>query len=108
MCQYHLLKKTVNQDGANGKQQGWHGFCTLGTMPRMDKPKPPKPPPKPSRKTNRKPVQYPTDWLDLAWDMANDRKQPVLWFLLELIAKQADAEKRSRPRLPWEDPSAAP
>jgi len=55
--------------------------------------------------TPRKPVQLPADWLRLAQEMAAERPTPVMWFLVELIRKEAESQKRADiPPVPWQLP----
>jgi hypothetical protein len=53
----------------------------------------------------RKPVQFPADWLQLARELAEERPMPVVWFLVELVKREAEAKgKKELPPLPWVTP----
>lgn len=55
-------------------------------------------------KTPRTSVQVPNDWLKVARQRASTKQQPVLWYLLSLIQKDAaEAGVADLPPLPWED-----
>ncbi len=52
--------------------------------------------------TPRQPVQIPVDWLKVARDLAEDRPMPVVWLLVELVKREAEAKgKTDLPPLPW-------
>jgi hypothetical protein len=56
-------------------------------------------------KTPRKPVQFPIDWLAVAQGIASERPMPLMWYLVELIKKDAEqASKKNLPPLPWSLP----
>lgn len=59
---------------------------------------------KPAKQSQRDrlPVQLPADWGKLVTSRAADFRQPVLWYLLSLIAADADKAGVKRPSLPWE------
>ena len=44
----------------------------------------------------------PEEWHRLLHQLADSRKQPMIWYLQGLVAKDADQQKVSRPKLPWE------
>ncbi len=50
----------------------------------------------------RVPVQIPKSWMKLARKLASDAKQPVLWFILGMIAEKAQESDVEHPVLPWE------
>ena len=52
--------------------------------------------------TKRKPMLIPEEWHRLLHQLADSRKQPMIWYLQGLMAKDADQQKVSRPKLPWE------
>ena len=55
-----------------------------------------------THRSPRKPVQFPEDWLDVAKDLASDRPMPVVWLLVELVKREAEAKgKTELPALPW-------
>lgn len=61
---------------------------------------------KPSGKnvTPRKPVQVPVAWLEVARERARANRQPLLWYLIDLIKKDAEANGRTEfPTEPWEE-----
>lgn len=61
---------------------------------------------KPSGKnvTPRKPVQFPVPWLDVARERARANRQPLLWYLVDLVKKDAEANGRTEfPTEPWEE-----
>jgi hypothetical protein len=58
-------------------------------------------PPNPDRRP-RKPIQLPDAWADLAKELANKRRQPTVWLLLELLAELAKKEGLKPPKAPWE------
>jgi len=52
--------------------------------------------------TPRKPVQFPEDWLKVARTLAADRPTPVVWLLVELVKREAEAKGvKNLPPLPW-------
>lgn len=53
--------------------------------------------------TQRKPIQFPIDWYKLAYRMAAKKQQPMTWYILKLIADDAEKEGIDRPKLPWEN-----
>ena len=56
-------------------------------------------------KTPRKAMMIPTTWLDVARATARANRQPVLWYVLTLIEK--DARERGveeLPPMPWDEP----
>lgn len=56
------------------------------------------------RKTERSPVQVPKAWLAVARKLAAANKQPVLWYLLNLIHAEAEeAGMTDLPPLPWDE-----
>lgn len=48
--------------------------------------------------TPRRTVQLPLDWLAVAQEIAGDRQMPVMWYLIDLLKR--DAEATGRPNLP--------
>ena len=55
-------------------------------------------------KTPRTSVMIPDAWLDIARRRAGTRPMPTLWYLVELIRKDAEAAgETSFPPAPWED-----
>ena len=54
--------------------------------------------------TPRKPVQMPMPWYKLTSKLASNKKQPMLWYLMSLLAKEAEEANIERPKLPWEEP----
>lgn len=55
-------------------------------------------------KTPRTSVMIPDAWLDIARKRAATRPMPTLWYLIELIRKDAEVNGESRfPPAPWED-----
>lgn len=55
------------------------------------------------RKTPRTPVQFPVDWLRVARLQAAKRKQAVLWYLIDLIRSDAEADGvEDLPLPPWD------
>ncbi len=54
-------------------------------------------------KTPRTSVQVPNEWLAIARKRAGAKEQPVLWYLIRLIQKDAiEAGIPDLPPLPWE------
>lgn len=55
--------------------------------------------------TPRRPVQFPTDWLKVARELAEERPMPLMWLLVELVRREAEAKgKQNLPPLPWVTP----
>lgn len=53
--------------------------------------------------TPRKTVQIPVDWLRVAQEIAAEGPTPVMWYLIDLIRKDAEAKGRKAiPPLPWQ------
>jgi hypothetical protein len=52
--------------------------------------------------TERTTIQIPSPWLKVARTMASERRQPVLWFILGLIAEEAAKSGVATPPLPWQ------
>jgi hypothetical protein len=65
----------------------------ISTMPRK----------KSEHKTPRVGVQIPKPWADLARKLAAKNRQPMLWLLLDLLAKEAAEQDEEHPPLPWEE-----
>lgn len=59
--------------------------------------------PKDDHKVPRIAVQIPKPWHDFARKMASKRKQPMLWYILAVLAEDADKEGEDHPALPWEE-----
>ncbi len=58
--------------------------------------------------TPRKTVQLPQDWLRLAQELAAERPMPVMWLLIDLLKREAEAKgKKALPPLPWAVPPTA-
>lgn len=56
----------------------------------------------------RKTIQLPQEWLRVAQEMASGRPMPVMWYVIELIRKDAEAAKKAGlPPTPWQ-PQPAP
>lgn len=81
-----------------------HGFYYLirvyamrknGIIPDMGRPAD-------KNREERVPVQIPKSWMKLARKLASDAKQPVLWFILGMIAEKAQESDVEHPVLPWE------
>ncbi len=53
--------------------------------------------------TPRQPVQIPVPWVKLTRSLAAKQKQPLLWYLLSLVADAAEAADMEHPPLPWEE-----
>lgn len=54
-------------------------------------------------KTPRQPIQFPKDWLAIVRQMAERRRQPMLWVLISLVEQGAKADKITPlPPMPWE------
>lgn len=53
-------------------------------------------------KTPRQNVQFPIQWFKLARQLASGRAQPTLWFLLRILAEEAQRQGVEHPPLPWE------
>jgi hypothetical protein len=52
--------------------------------------------------TPRKAVQFPADWLAVAQRRAGKRPAPVMWYLIELIKRDAEADgDTDLPPTPW-------
>ena len=52
--------------------------------------------------TPRKTVQLPQDWLRVAQEMAASRPMPVMWLLIDLLRKEAEATgRKDLPPTPW-------
>lgn len=51
--------------------------------------------------TPRKAIQMPEDWYAVARKRANERAQPVMWYLITLIEADAKAAGDAVPKLPW-------
>lgn len=59
------------------------------------------------RATPRQPVQVPTDWLRIAKAMAAKRPAPVVWYLIELVKRDAEAAGLTDlPPTPWDETPA--
>jgi hypothetical protein len=54
------------------------------------------------RTTPRRPLMIPLPWLELIKVLARERKQPMLWYVLDLVAEQAAQKGMSHPPMPWE------
>lgn len=55
--------------------------------------------------TPRRAVQLPDEWVKVAKELASDRPMPVMWYLVELIQRDAEAKKKADlPPLPWKLP----
>lgn len=64
---------------------------------------------KPSGKhtTKRKPILIPAEWDALAQQLAAEAKMPKMWFVVELIRREAELKgKGDLPPPPWEKPEA--
>jgi hypothetical protein len=48
-------------------------------------------------------MQVPKPFMDLARAIAKKNRQPTLWLILDLLAKEAERMDIKRPPLPWED-----
>lgn len=76
------------------------------TLPRMGEKKPQggkKRPTSGKNKTPRTPIQMPTEWHVVAKSRAKAAKQPVLWYLITLIEKDAiEAGMTKLPAPPWD------
>lgn len=59
--------------------------------------------PKDEHKVPRIAVQIPKPWHDFARKMASKRKQPMLWYILALLAEDAEEQDEEHPALPWEE-----
>lgn len=58
--------------------------------------------------TPRKTIQLPQDWLRVAQQMASARPMPVMWLLVELIRREAEAKGvKDLPPPPWQPPEGA-
>lgn len=52
--------------------------------------------------TPRKTVQLPQEWLSVAQGLAADRPMPVMWLLIDLLKREAEAKgKTDLPPTPW-------
>lgn len=47
-------------------------------------------------------MQIPADWLALMRVLASKTKQPTLWWMLDLVAREAVAQGLPHPKPPWE------
>lgn len=56
-----------------------------------------------SQKTPRVPVQIPKPWCDVARKLAAQKKQPLVWYLMDLLAEKAKEMHIDTPPLPWEE-----
>lgn len=54
-------------------------------------------------KTPRVVVNVPKPWWTLLGELASKGKQPRLWRLLDLIAREAEQQGLEHPKLPWEE-----
>lgn len=53
-------------------------------------------------KKPRKSLQLPADWYAFAEGLAEDQKQPLTWFLIDLLQRAGEAAgKKGMPPLPW-------
>jgi hypothetical protein len=58
-------------------------------------------------KTPRRAVQFPADWFLVAQEIAARGPTPVMWYLIDLIRKDAEAKgAKNLPGLPWQPPSS--
>lgn len=58
-------------------------------------------------KTPRKTVQLPQEWLKVAQELAADRPMPVMWLLIDLLKREAEAKgKKPLPATPWAVPAS--
>ena len=56
-------------------------------------------------KTRRVAVNFPEDWHAVLRQLAARGKQPVLWYLIDLAKRDADAAGIPTPLLPWDEES---
>lgn len=79
---------------------------TIDRMGRNRKAPDPDQPKKPTggqHKTPRVSVQFPKDWLKVARELARKRPTPTVWWLVELIKREAEAAKMADlPPGPWD------
>lgn len=54
------------------------------------------------RGCNYKIVRLPEEWMDVVRKLAKMRGQPMTWFLISAIKKQADDAGILHPKMPWE------
>jgi hypothetical protein len=50
----------------------------------------------------REPVQVPKNWMSVARKLAAEAKQPLVWYLLSVLAEKAEEAEIEHPQLPWE------
>ena len=56
-------------------------------------------------KAPRRPVQFPASWYAIARQLASRRPMPTVWYLVELVKKDAEANGLTDLPTPrWEDP----
>lgn len=65
-----------------------------------------KKPKKPSGKHTKKRigVNFSDEWHAVLRQLAARTKQPVIWYLIDLAKREADAAGITTPELPWEKP----
>ena len=56
-------------------------------------------------KVPRRMVGIPLPWFELAQKMARKKPTPTVWYLVDLIRREADAMGEPIPPLPWETES---
>jgi hypothetical protein len=67
------------------------------TLPRMAKRK------SGEHKTPRRPIQFPMDWFEVAQQLAAKRPTPTVWYLVQLVKADAEAQGiKKLPKTPWE------
>ena len=63
---------------------------------------------KPGRSTSgkhtgpRRAVQLPAAWVDVADLLAKKRPMPTMWYIVDLLRKEAESAQVETPPLPWE------
>jgi hypothetical protein len=50
----------------------------------------------------RRPIQFPVEWIEVAQELAGRRPSPVMWLMVELLKKEAEAQGiKDLPPEPW-------
>jgi hypothetical protein len=53
-------------------------------------------------KAARRHIALPSEWVDLADQLASDKRQLTSWYIIELLLNAAEEKKLPSPSPPWE------
>lgn len=85
------------------RSPGVNLMAAAGTLRRMAKPNDKKPAGGKHKKP-RRPVQFPSNWYAVAQRLAKKRPMPTVWYLVELVKKDAEANgEKDLPPPPWDE-----